>query len=145
MCSVLEVREVIFACGHENVLATHKTTFEITKESHLSEKGDCIVAVSADKALADLSLEFKEALRRENAKISILIEADDAKERISAFGSLKLVLSHPTDMVVRKSGYICDRTLAVHADKAACDLSRKLVEKLQNPRQKVKITLTVHA
>jgi len=141
-CS-LEIREVIFARGHENVLATHKTTFEITKESLLSEKGDCIIAVSADKALADLSSKFKDWLKRENAKVSILIEADDVKEVVSAFGSPKLILSHPTDMVVRKSSYVCDRTLAVKADKAACDLSRKLVEKLRNPRQKVKITLTV--
>ena len=141
-CS-LEIREVIFARGHENVLATHKTTFEITKEALLSEKGDCIIAVSADKALADLSFKFKDWLKRENAKISILIEADNLKETVSAFGSPKLILSHPTDMVVRKSSYVCDRTLAVKADKAACDLSRKLVEKLRNPRQKVKITLTV--
>ena len=141
-CS-LEIREVIFARGHENVLATHKTTFEITKEALLSEKGDCIIAVSADKALADLSFKFKDWLKRENAKISILIEADNVKEVVSAFGSPKLILSHPTDMVVRKSSYVCDRTLAVKADKAACDLSRKLVEKLRNPRQKVKITLTV--
>ena len=139
----MEIREVIFARGHENVLAAHKTTFEITKEALLSEKGDCIIAVSADKALADLSFKFKDWLKRENAKISILIEADNLKEAVNAFGSPKLILSHPTDMVVRKSSYVCDRTLAVKADKAACDLSRKLVEKLRNPEQKVKITLTV--
>ena len=72
-----------------------------------------------------------------------MIEADNVKEVVSAFGSPKLILSHPTDMVVRKSSYVCDRTLAVKADKAAWDLSRKLVEKLRNPEQKVKITLTV--
>jgi hypothetical protein len=37
-----------------------------------------------------------------------------------------------------------NRTLAVQADKAALDLSRDLVEKLKNPKQKVKITLEVH-
>ncbi|MBM4400405.1 MAG: DUF371 domain-containing protein, partial [Crenarchaeota archaeon] len=55
--------------------------------------------------------------------------------------SPQLTLSHPTDMVIRKSDYVCNRTLAVHADKAAQDLSRELVEKLRNPQQKVKITL----
>jgi hypothetical protein len=45
-------------------------------------------------------------------------------------------------MVIRKSDYLSDRTLAIHADKAANDLSRELVEKLKNPRQKAKITLT---
>lgn len=125
------------------MLATHKTTFEITRETFLSERGNCIIAVSADKALTDLSFKFKEGLRRENAKVSILIEVGTVKESINAFGSPKLILSHPKDIVVRKSSYICTRTLAINADKAAFDLSRKLVEKLRNPKQKVKITLVV--
>jgi len=44
---------------------------------------------------------------------------------------------------VRKSSYVCSRTLAVKANKAAKDLSRRLVEELRNPRQKVQISLTV--
>lgn len=139
----MEIREVIFAFGHENVLATHGTTFEITKEAKLSKRGDCIIAVSADKALTDLGFKFREGLKRENAKISIFIEAGDVGDAVNALGGSKLILSHPTDMVIRKSSYICGRTLAIKADKAACDLSRSLVEKLRNPKQKVKITLTV--
>jgi hypothetical protein len=46
---------------------------------------------------------------------------------------------------VRKSDYICGRTLAIRADKAAKDLSRKLVEELRNPSQRVRITLTVES
>lgn len=135
--------ETIYAYGHENILATHKTTLEITKETTLSKKGDCIIAVSADKALADLSRDFKANLRSADARIAILIETEENAETVNAFGDPTLILSHPTDMIVRKSNYICDRTLAVKADKAACDLPRKLVEKLRNPKQKVRITLTV--
>lgn len=139
----MKIREVIFAHGHKNVQATHPTTLEITKEETLTKRGDCIVAVSADKALTDLSVKFKDYLRKENAKISLLIEAGEVIDVVNAFGSPKLILAHPTDIVVRKSNYICSRTLAIQADKAAVDLSRKLVEKLRNPEQKVKITLTV--
>jgi hypothetical protein len=139
----MQVTERITAFGHRNVKAKHKTTFEITKEKELSIRGDCIVAVSADKGLPDLKPEFRESLRRENARLTILIDAGDAGDVVRAFGSPMLILSHPTDMVVRKSGYICSRTLAIKADKAACDLSRALVEKLQNPEQRVEITLTV--
>ena len=64
---------------------------------------------------------------------------------MSAYGSAHLTLVHPTEIVVRKSGYICSRTLAVKADKASADLSRGLIEKLKNPAQKVKITLAVKA
>jgi len=139
----MEVTEIILGYGHENIQATHKTTFEITKEAQLSRRGDCIIAVSVNKTMTDFSSEFKENLHKEKAKIMILIEAGDAAEVVNAFGSPRLILTHRTDMVVRKSNYICNRTLAIQADKAACDLSRKLAEKLRNPKQKVKITLTV--
>ncbi len=138
-----EIREVIFGCGHENIQATHKTTLEFTKDEQLSKKGDCIVAVAADKALADLSAEFKEKLRKPHAKLTITIEVGEIVEQVNAHGSPQLILTHPTDMVIRKSDYVCSRTLAVRADKAAQDLSRNLVKKLKNPEQKVKITLLV--
>jgi len=137
----MKFTETIFAYGHRNIQATHKTTFEVTKEKEMSRKGDCIIAVSANKALADLASEFKKKLQQDNAKLTILIEAGDVVDAITASGNSKLILTHPTDMVVRKSGYICNRTLAIRADKAACDLSRKLVERLRNPKQKVRITL----
>lgn len=139
----MEITEIILAYGHKNIQATHKSTLEITKENQLSKKGNCIIAVSTDKALADLSSEFKENLLKESAKTIMLIEAGEVVEVVNAFGSTRLILTHPTDMVVRKSSYICSRTLAIKADKAACDLSRKLVKKLRDPKQKVKITLTV--
>ncbi len=139
----MQVTECITAFGHRNVEAKHKTTLEITKEKELSIRGDCIVAVSANKGLPDLKLEFRESLRKENARLTILIDVGGVVDVVRAFGSPELILSHPTEMVVRKSGYICSRTLAIKADKAACDLSRALVKRLQNPEKMVKITLTV--
>lgn len=135
--------EIIFAHGHRNIQATHKSTLEITKENQLSKKGDCIIAVSADKDITDLNPKFKGSLRNENAKMTMLIEAGGIVEVVNAFGSRRLILTHPTDIVVRKSSYVCSRTLAIKADKAAWDLSRKLVERLRDPKQKVRITLTV--
>ena len=116
-----------------------------TKDKCLSKNGDCVVAVSANKALADLSAEFKEKLKTPNAKLTVKIEAGEAGEQITASGSPKLILQHPTDVVVRKSDYVSDRTLAIHADKASSDLPRPFIAKLQNPKQKVKITLSVEA
>ena len=142
MCPV-ELTETIIAYGHENVLATNRTTLEITKDQHLTKKGDCVVAVSADKALSDLDLRFKKNLRQDNANLTIQIEAGDACETVHAFGSSRLILLHPTDIVVRKSDYISDRTLAVKADKAAIDLSDKIVKRLMDPKQKVRIDLIV--
>jgi hypothetical protein len=142
MC-ISKVREAVFGYGHENIQATHRTTLEFTKDPHLTKKGDCIVTVAADKALADLSAEFRENLRKRHAKLSVLIEVDGVTEQVNAYGSPRLSLTHPIDMVIRKSDYACNRTLAIHADKAAQDLPREFVEKLKNPKQKVKITLEV--
>jgi hypothetical protein len=137
------ITETIFARGHRNVQATHRSTFEVTKEDDLTSEGDCVIAVSADKAPADFNAEFKRALRRKDAEFTILIEAGEIAETVNALGSPHLILSHPSETVVRKSSYVSDRTLAVRADKSAHELSRKLIEKLRNPKQEVKITLTV--
>ena len=138
-------REIIRALGHANIQATHPTTLMFTKDKRLTQTGDCVTAVAADKATADLSEEFKEKLKNPNAKLTILIEADGIKEQINASGSPKLILSHPTDIVVRKSGYICNRTLEINADKASKDLPRALLEKLKDPRKEVKITLIIES
>lgn len=137
--------ERIVAFGHQNILAIHPSTLMFTKDKNLSKNGDCIVAVGADKALADLSLEFRDALRKPNAKLTILIEAGGLIQEIGAAGSPKLILTHPIDMVIRKSDYISDRTLAINADKSSDDFPRLFIEKLQNPWQEVKITLKVQA
>lgn len=133
--------DVIRACGHENVSASNKNTFEITKVAELTQRGDCIVAVGANKGVKDLNCELKRILRHDDAKLTVIIQVDEEEEVIEAWGSSKLTFNHPTDMVVRKSSYICERTLAIKADKAAEDFSRRLVASLKNPRQKVTVTL----
>jgi len=137
----LEETEEIIAFGHKLIRSTHETTFEVTREAYLTERGDCIIAVRANKAARDLSQSFKEIARKPNAEITVIIEVNGEKEIIKAFGSPNLTFTHPTDIVIRKSSYICGRTVAIRADKAACDLSRRLIEKLRNPENKVKIIL----
>jgi len=141
----MKITETVDACGHENIRATHKTTFEITKESTLTKRGDCVIGVGATKGAKDLSVEFKEAMKRQDVHITITIEANEIREVVKARGSPQLLFTHPTDMVVRKSNYICGRTIAIKANKTARDISRKLIEKIQNPNQKIKITLTVES
>jgi hypothetical protein len=137
----MEATEVVHARGHENILATHTTTFEITKKSSVTKRGNCIIAVGATKSAADLHPRFKEIARSESARIAITIEADSIVDFVEAEGAQRLLPLHPTDMVIRISDYACGRTVAIRADKAAADLSRKLIEKLRSPMQSVKITL----
>lgn len=139
----MKTTETIHARGHENVTSTNKTTLEITKETHLTKRGDCIISVDADRGAADLSPEFKQNAKSQHGRITITIQVGKEVETINAQGNPHLTFTHPHDLVIRKSDYVCSRTLAVRADKAAKDLSRTLVEKLRDPRQEAVITLTV--
>jgi uncharacterized protein len=138
-----ETKETVLALGHGNIQAVHPSTLMFTRENHLSKTGDCIIAVAANKAAADLNCEFKENLKKPNAKLTVIIEVEGLTQQVNAFGSPKLLLTDPTDIVIRKSEYISGRTLAVHADKSSNDLPREFVEKLKKPQQKIKITLIV--
>ena len=138
-----EVKETILARGHENILAVHPSTLMITKEKHLTKTGDCIIAVAADKGPSDLSSQFKEKLRQQDAKLTIIIEVDGNSEKIDASGSPLLTLTGGEDLVIRKSEYMSERTLAIRADKSSNDISRKFVEKLKNPKAQIKINLIV--
>ncbi len=125
-------KEIIRAKGHESVTARHRTTIEFTREKHLTPRGDCIVAVGADRGLQEFSEEFKNLLRDDDAILEIIIECGGISETVRAKGHHNLTLTHPTDMVVRKSDFVCGRTLAVKADKASIDLDRELVERLKH-------------
>ena len=46
----------IIAYGHKNVRGTHKTTFEITKDKDLTERGTCIIGVNASYDLDELKV-----------------------------------------------------------------------------------------
>ena len=141
----MKTKEQLTAHGHVNIRSTNRTTFEITKEEHLTPRGDCIVAVGASKGAVDLSSEFKRTACKPGAHIEIRITVNGEVETVKARGHPALTFSHLTDLVVRKSDYVCARTLAIRADKAAFDLSRRLIQKLRNPNQKAIITLIAEA
>ncbi|NPA48276.1 MAG: DUF371 domain-containing protein [Thermococci archaeon] len=132
-----------FRCrGHPNVRATHRSTLEFTRERYLTPRGDCILCVAAEKAVGDLSEEFKDALRS-GARLIVTVRVGDVYDTITAWGSADLPLSDGRSMVIRRSNYVDPRTLAVRADKAARDVNRKLVELLRNPETVAHVELRV--
>lgn len=138
------MREVVHAKGHGNVSARHKTTLEVTREDYLTPKGDCIIGIEADKAMPQLSDEFRDSLRNTDARLKITISCGGESDVVTARGHPDLILTHPTDLVVRKSGFICPRTLAVNADKGACDLDRSLVARISEGLP-VEVCLEIYA
>lgn len=119
--------------GHENIRSNHKKTIEITKESHLTPRGDCIIGVNASYGCADLPIELKEKLKDSNSKISFFIKVLDHEFRVIGRGDKNLILSHTDDIVIRKSDFVCPRTLAIKCDKASDLIPRDMVHALQNP------------
>ncbi|WP_456468935.1 DUF371 domain-containing protein [Archaeoglobus sp.] len=132
----------IFAQGHENISAKHKTTLEVTKEGELTPRGDCIIGVNADKSVSDIPDNLRLLLKK-GLKFEIEITLPDygLKDMLTGYGSEKLILSHPTDVVVRKSRYICPRTLLVSSNKAARDINREIVEMLKDRKTEIVVTL----
>ncbi len=120
------------AQGHPNVTSAHRTTLEVTMDPEISKKADCIIGVASDKSMSDFSEEFKKAIASSHAKIKLILSTRNAKDEINGWGHPDLSLDHPTDMVCRKSDYVCSRTLMIKADKAACDLDEDLINDLAN-------------
>ena len=140
----MERLEIKFrAYGHENIRARHKSTLEITKDSYISPRGDCIIAVNSEYAVADLPSKFKDFLRNNETVVIIKLESSGIVDVIYAHGSEDLLLDSRSSMVIRKSRYIDSRTLAINADKAAMDIDRRLINKLKNPRSIVEIKITL--
>jgi len=135
----MRIIESVTAKGHPLVKAPHPTTLMITKDREVGPRGDCIVAVAADKGAADLSSRLKRAIR-EGRGVKVTVKAGDAVAVVSALGHRGLALTDTRDMVIRKSSFVCRRTLAVKADKAAIDLQRDFVARLRDS-SRVQITI----
>ena len=125
------LREIIEFYGHPNVRALHEKTIEITKDSSLTLKGDCIIGVRASKGCSDLSEEVKSVLN-EGSVVKFEIEVGSQCFEFTARGSSELTFEDGHEIVIRKSDYASPRTLAVKADKAACDIPRQMVEMLKD-------------
>jgi len=130
------LEEEITFQGHKNVLSLHSRTIEITKDPNLTNKGDCILGVSANKACKDLDSSIKNRLRTTGTVVKISIVVEPFEFEVSGYGSNKLEISHGHDIVLRKSNYVDSRTLAVSCDKSAFDIPRNLVTLLTNSETK---------
>ena len=127
----MEIVEEIRCRGHVNVRALHKSTFEITKETELSPNGDCIIAVGADKGAADLSPEFRRAVGTAGAILITTLTVQGISVDIRSEGHEGITLTHPTDLVWRRSCFTCPRTIGIYADHTAAHIPRVLIDKLK--------------
>ncbi|MER3407497.1 MAG: DUF371 domain-containing protein [Nitrososphaera sp.] len=122
--------------GHPNVQSLHARTVEITKEEHLTLRGDCIIGVRADKSCADIAEPLRRRLMMEGSAVKIEIIVGSQVYTISGAGDPRLTMQNRHDIVIRKSNFVCPRTLSVRCDRASSDIPRSMIELLRDPKTK---------
>jgi hypothetical protein len=137
------VRFSFKAWGDGKITARHRTTLEITKEGVKTGYGDCIVATRSEVGLRDLPDDLKKEAKTEGAVMNLILEAGGVTQLIRGRGSPTLTFESSHEMVVRKSGYVCGRTLIVHANRAAAELDKSFVELIRDGNRDIKITVVV--
>ena len=128
------------AHGHPNILATHKTTLEFTRDSELSLKGDCIVGVRADFELNKIK---KIINKSKNNKIKILIETENKKINGIIEAELNPNFNDNNEIVIRKTDFVSKRTFAIRSNKAAFELKRELIDYLKQ-KKAIKVTISLN-
>jgi len=129
--------------GHENIRSNHQKTIEITKESHLTPSGDCIIGVNASTSCAELPTSLKKQLQNPNSKVTISIKVGTHEFNVEGRGHENLSLTHLEDIVIRKSDFVCPRTLAIKCDKASDLIPREMISLLQNPKTTGTFTISI--
>ena len=126
------LEEVIFK-GHPNVQSLHARTIEITKDKDLTLNGDCIIGINANKACKDLDVEIKKRIKKKDSLIEICIIVEPHSFTIKGFGDDNLLLTNEDDIVLRKSKYICDRTLSINCNFSSLEIPREIIDSLKDP------------
>ena len=114
------------------MLGNHQTTLEITKDSEISRRADCIIGVEANKACVDLHGVLVEHIRS-RGKLRFVIKVKQHNFVFYGSGNSDLQLTDPREMVFRKSDFVSSRTIALRCDAAAIDLPREMIRLLQDP------------
>ena len=142
-----------YAYGHENILATHKTTLEFTKDKFLTKKGDCILGLNSDFQLREIKkfinhLKNKKENNYYHDKIKIILKINikNMKNKKIITDEINCVLNKNFDsheeMVIRKSDYTDKRTFAINANKAVCDINADIIDAMKDPSSKLEVLIT---
>jgi len=137
------VQDEVTFYGHPNVQSLHGKTIEITKDEHLTLSGDCIIGVRASKACADLDETLRRKLRSNNSVVKIEIVVGSESFVINGKGDERFTLQNPHDIVIRKTNFVCPRTMSVKCDRASSDMPRGIVRMLQDKDAKGIFRITV--
>ena len=121
--------DVFTARGHPNITATNRKTLEITKDPYVTKRGDCIVACCSEKAAGELRRDVLRALTAPG--IVVVILSTGSAWDYAAGETPRATPTSTWRIVVRKSTYVDESTIAIRAGKSAADLDRGLIRELR--------------
>ncbi len=128
--------------GHKNIRSLHARTIEVTKDPHLTLRGDCIIGVNANKSCSDLTSDIKNKIKSNHSFIEIELIVEPFKLKFHGLGNNNLLLTHDHDIVLRKSNFICNRTLSVNCNLSAMHIPRKMIDLLRDPLKQGLLLIT---
>jgi hypothetical protein len=133
---------IFHAYGHPAILSTHPSTLQITTSHELTRRGDCVVAVKSSRAVQNLPEDLKRVLSSSSGRGRLALRVGPFEFTVEGRGDPRLRFLHDTDLVVRKSAFISDRTLMIHADKSSMDIPRDMVRLLQDANSRVTVEIS---
>jgi len=122
------------ASGSPSILGLHDATLEITRDPAVTERGDCIIGVSAqfDPAALGALLNYR--------KLHVRLCCGEHGDDFTCGVNGQFVPGH--EIVFRKSSFLSERTLGVRASKSAAQLDRGLIQALRQPGSVLEVTIT---
>uniref|UniRef100_A0A7J2TJJ6 DUF371 domain-containing protein n=1 Tax=Archaeoglobus fulgidus TaxID=2234 RepID=A0A7J2TJJ6_ARCFL len=134
----------VIAFGHKNITARHYNTLQVTKDREISKRADCVIGVKASMSASEIPEKAKAILRDgRRIKVEIFLPDYGIRDFLFGFGSEKLSLTHERDIVIRKSRFICGRTVLISASKSALEISREIVKLLKDEKTEVRLLFDV--
>jgi uncharacterized protein len=100
------------------------------------------VAVNSSGAAQSLPEDLKRVLSSSSGRGRLALRVGQLEFVVVGRGDPRLTFTHETELVVRKSDFISDRTLMILADKSSADIPRDMVRLLQDPTSGVTIEIS---
>ncbi len=141
LMSTKTYKEEVIAFGHPKITASDNLSIKIAKDEEVDES---TIGVKANKACIDFSKEFRNALKS-NKIINITLEVEDVSDSITAYCSPILEASSNNKITVRKDDNVDSSTIGIMSDKSARELKKDLIEKLKNPKTKIRVVLEIRS
>ncbi len=98
---------------------------------------------SASKACKDLKPSLKRLLQQADLVVKIEIEVSDLSFAIDGRSDSRLSLLHDHEIVIRKSDFVCPRTVAICCNNASSDIPRDIVQLLGRPQMQGLLRISI--